>query len=153
LRQYLFDAFELLRLNSLINSQYPPLAEAAVKIRNEESYHHRHTKAWMPRLGLGTDESHQRMQAALDALWPLAQQLCEPMPGEEDLASAEIVPASKHLAISWRDEVGQVLEEAKLSISKINDSHFNRERHTDALPYLLAEMQEVARLEAEGVRW
>jgi ring-1,2-phenylacetyl-CoA epoxidase subunit PaaC len=153
LRQYLFDSYELLRLNSMITSQHSPLAEAAAKIRNEESYHHRHTKAWIPRLGLGTEESHQRMQTALDVLWPLAQQLCEPLPGEEDLVAENLVPSSKTLAISWQDQVGQVLKEANLTLPKIESASFSREQHTEALSYLLAEMQEVARKEGAGVRW
>ena len=43
LRQYLFDAFEMVRLSQLLESLYRPVAEAAAKIRMEELYHYRHT--------------------------------------------------------------------------------------------------------------
>ncbi|MCL4257815.1 MAG: phenylacetate-CoA oxygenase subunit PaaC [Anaerolineales bacterium] len=57
LRQYLFDAFEALRLEALSQSSYTPLAEIAARIRTEELYHLRHSQAWVPRLGLGTQDS------------------------------------------------------------------------------------------------
>jgi ring-1,2-phenylacetyl-CoA epoxidase subunit PaaC len=69
-RQYLFDAFEMVRATQLVNSSYRPLADVAAKIRQEELYHYRHTSNWVHRLGLGTEESHGRMQTALDQLWP-----------------------------------------------------------------------------------
>ncbi len=74
LRQYLFDAAEMVRLAELVHSRYVPLAEASAKIQKEELYHYRHTHAWVERLGQGTEESHRRMQAALDA----ALAACEP---------------------------------------------------------------------------
>ena len=57
LRQYLLDAAELVRLNALAQSQFIPLAEVAAKILKEELYHHRHSSAWVRRLGLGTATS------------------------------------------------------------------------------------------------
>jgi ring-1,2-phenylacetyl-CoA epoxidase subunit PaaC len=74
-RQYLFDAYELVNLANLANSNHKPLADIAGKIRTEELYHYRHTSSWVRRLGLGTDESNRRTQLALEALWPFAGQL------------------------------------------------------------------------------
>ncbi len=91
-RQYLFDAAESVLLPQLTVSAYQPLAEAAAKIRREEVYHLRHTSLWLKRLGLGTDESHRRTQQALDAVWPYAQQLFVPLPGDAVLMEAGIVP-------------------------------------------------------------
>ncbi len=45
MRQYLFDTWEMLNLTGLQQSQYQPIAEAAVKMRPEEMYHYRHTHA------------------------------------------------------------------------------------------------------------
>ena len=57
LRQYLFDSFEILRLETLKGSQHKGITELAVKIHTEELYHLRHTKAWVLRLAQGTEES------------------------------------------------------------------------------------------------
>jgi ring-1,2-phenylacetyl-CoA epoxidase subunit PaaC len=103
LRQYLFDAAEAVRLPALAESTWPPLAETAAKIRTEEIYHYRHSAAWVRRLGLGTDESHRRMQAALEGLWAYALQLCGPLPGDAEWAEAGLIPASDRLQTgTWR---------------------------------------------------
>src|SRR5258708_18951852 len=88
LRQYLFDAAEAERLPLLAASSHRPLAEAAAKIRTEEIYHLRHTRAWIERLAQGTNESRNRVQAALDLLWPYALQLFRPASCEPELAAS-----------------------------------------------------------------
>jgi ring-1,2-phenylacetyl-CoA epoxidase subunit PaaC len=65
LRQYLFDAYEITLLDQLSNSPYAPIAEIATKALPEERYHYRHTSQWVTRLGLGTQESNQRMAVCL----------------------------------------------------------------------------------------
>lgn len=150
-RQYLFDALEFVRLERLATSAYTPLAEAAAKIRVEEMYHLRHTKAWVRRLGLGTDESNRRMQAALDELWPHALQMFAPVP--DRLSEAGYVPASDELRQAWQDEVVPHLRESGLDVPpEITPPTFSRQQHTGHLTALLDDLQRVARLVA-GARW
>ncbi|MBB5083104.1 1,2-phenylacetyl-CoA epoxidase subunit PaaC [Nonomuraea endophytica] len=47
----------------------------AAKGVKEIAYHRDYAALWTRRLGLGTDESHRRMTAALDALWPFTGEL------------------------------------------------------------------------------
>jgi ring-1,2-phenylacetyl-CoA epoxidase subunit PaaC len=107
------------------------VAEKAVK---ENAYHRRHSTAWVLRLGDGTDESHRRMQTALDALWPY----------RVDLASD-----------SWYDAIEPVLEDATLAMPP-RDAWMHRSSstgwHTEHLGYLLAEMQSLARAHP-GASW
>jgi ring-1,2-phenylacetyl-CoA epoxidase subunit PaaC len=154
LRQYLFDAAESARLALLVASRYPPMAEVAAKIRTEEIYHYRHTHGWVRRLALGTDESHRRVQSALDQAWPYAQQLFVPLPDEGSLAEAGLVPAAESLRQSWRDLTLPLLLEAGLAVpDSAQPAARDRQQHTPHLEQLLAEMQEVARLEGSGVGW
>jgi ring-1,2-phenylacetyl-CoA epoxidase subunit PaaC len=151
LRQYLFDAAEMVQLGHLAQSAYCPLAEAAAKIRTEEIYHLRHTGQWVKRLGLGTEESQGRMQRALDELWPYAQQLFVPLPGEALLVEAGMVVAAAVLGEAWRQIVKGHLEESGLHVPDRNrPPTTNRAEHTEHLPVLLAEMQIVARLDPEA---
>lgn len=147
LRQYLFDAAELIRLEELRHSQHQPLAEAAAKIRKEEFYHFRHTQAWLQRLGLGTEESHRRMQQALDQIWPYTAQLFQPLSNEPLLVEAAFVPDPARIQTAWQNLVGPSLEEAGLSLPTGTDPvTVSRDQHTEYLAPLLTEMQEVARL-------
>lgn len=152
LRQYFFDSFETLRLAELIKSEYKPIAEVAAKLRNEEIYHLRHGKAWLPRLGLGTDESNRRMQNALDVLWPYALQLGQELPGEPSLDG--IVPKTDDVYNSWKDEVVQMLEEVGLTVPDDSNVVVNdRSQHEEHLAVLLKEMQEVSRQHPQDARW
>ncbi|MBI5669692.1 MAG: phenylacetate-CoA oxygenase subunit PaaC [Chloroflexi bacterium] len=151
LRQYLFDALESVRLERLAASAYPPLAEADAKIRTEELYHLRHTTAWVRRLGLGTEESRRRMQAALETLWPYALQMIE-QPSAE-LVEAGYVPAEDDLRHAWEDMVIPHLQDSGLDVPHQTIlPPFDRQRHTEHLSALLDEMQSVARLIPDA-RW
>jgi ring-1,2-phenylacetyl-CoA epoxidase subunit PaaC len=150
-RQYLFDAAEQVRLRALADHPHGSLAQTAAKILNEERYHLRHQQAWVTRLAQGTEESRRRTQAALDALWPLAAQLFQPLPGEPALVDAGLWPSSTILGEQWRSEAAGFLKECGLTVSlMLPPDEQGRQIHSEFLEPLLAEMQSVARLEPEG---
>ena len=152
LRQFLFDAAELVWLEDLANSAYAPIAAVARKIVNEERYHDRHTRAWVRRLGLGTDESRRRMQQALHGLWPYLADLTAPRPLEEMLVAAGVCPSAAAVRSRWLADVLPTLEAINLRVPEgFPPSPFDRRHHTSDLAALVAEMQSVARLEPEGV--
>lgn len=154
LRQYLFDRYELHWLNAATASTYPPVAEAAAKILREERFHLQHTQAWVERLGQGTEESNRRLQAALEGQWGYAQQLFIPLPGEEILVGEGIVPELRRLKEDWLENVTRHLQASglKLPLPPGYQPH-SREHHTEHLWSLLAEMQSVARWDAEARIW
>ncbi len=148
-RQYLFDAAESVTLTHLRASTYQPLAEAAAKIATEEVYHLRHSGLWLRRLGLGTEESHARTQAALDALWPYAGQLFVPLPEDEPLIAAAIIPDLTLVHREWDAVARSFLTACGLCIpdNSLPQRAIPRSEHTEYLMRLLAEMQSVARLD------
>ena len=107
------------------------VAEKAIK---ENTYHRRHSSSWAVRLGDGTDESHARMETALETLWPYRGEIA---------------------VDGWYDAVEPVLTEATLSPPP-RDSWVHRSSeagwHTEHLGYLLAEMQSLARAHP-GASW
>jgi ring-1,2-phenylacetyl-CoA epoxidase subunit PaaC len=152
LRQYLFDAYEHLHLAELTRSSYQPLAEAAQKVRKEEQFHLQHSRTWARRLGLGSEESQQRMQTALDQLWPYAQQLFMPLPDEAVLVAEGIVPEVRGLKDEWLERVREHLEASGLTIPESSSPPAtSRTEHSEHLAQLLGELQEVAHYEPEGV--
>ncbi|MEX2160422.1 MAG: 1,2-phenylacetyl-CoA epoxidase subunit PaaC [Anaerolineales bacterium] len=151
LRQYLFDAFEQHCLAGLVTSQHKPLADVAARILNEELYHLRHTRAWVPRLGQGTAESHRRMQAALDELWPYAQGLGAPLPGELESLEARLVPGSSSLFDIWSREVTTFLSESGLQVPPADRNVIaDRAVHSEYFGALIADLQQVAQLDPEA---
>lgn len=151
LRQYLFDAWELALLTRLRASAYRPLADAAQRMRKEEVYHFRHSNAWVQRLGRGSDESHRRMQRALDELWPLAGQLFCPEEGDEALAAGKVWPDPQQVQQAWLDAVLPALRQAGLTEPAAPAVQDDRRTHSLHLEALLADMQMVARSDPEAV--
>ena len=149
-RQFLFDAAERVRLEALAGSQYEPLAAAAAKLRNEELYHFRHSHAWLQRLGLGTAESHRRMQNALDEIWPYRSQLFAPLPAEALLVDAGYVTEPSQLRTQWHDLIIPNLQQADLILPENGTAVPGRDEHTQHLVDLLKDMQVVARLDPQA---
>ncbi len=150
-RQFLFDAYELALGRQLQASAFAPLAAVAALVAREEIYHLRHTAAWVQRLGLGTDESGRRMQAALDVLWGPAQQLFSPMPAEAPLVAAGILPDLATARAEWQRLVGDHLARSGLTLpAGAMPALAPRGAHTAHLADLLADMQAVARADPEA---
>ncbi len=154
LRQFLFDLYETLWLQSAKNSSYQPLADAANKVLREERFHLQHTYAWVERLGLGTEESNQRMQHALDMQWGYAQQLFVPTPGEDLLVAEGMVPDLGAIKTQWLEYSTKHLQNAGLKLP-INPGYqpTSRACHTEHLWSILAEMQSTARWDTEAKVW
>jgi ring-1,2-phenylacetyl-CoA epoxidase subunit PaaC len=93
-RQFLYDTADYVRLDSLRASAYAPLAAAAESIIREEKYHLLHGQTWLERLAASSADARRRQRAALEALWPDALGLFEPVAGEAELVTASILPES-----------------------------------------------------------
>ncbi len=150
LRQYLFDAYEWALLEQVSHSAYTPLAQVAAKMMKEELYHLRHTQVWVARLGLGTQESHRRMQTALETLWPYTAQLFTPLPGEAGLVAAGYMPDLATVRARWEEVVSRHLATVDLHPPTAPPVLVGRDEHTPHLIALLAEMQAVARADPEA---
>jgi ring-1,2-phenylacetyl-CoA epoxidase subunit PaaC len=110
-RQFLYDTADYLRLESLQQSAYVPLARAAGSIIREEKYHLLHAQTWLERLAGGSAEARERQRAAFTALWPGALGLFETLPGEADLVAAGLMPApSAALQARWLASIAEPLQ-------------------------------------------
>src|SRR5581483_9074558 len=70
---------------------------------------------WIVRLGDGTDESHARMQASLDALWTYTGEMFAVDETERALVAAGIAADASALRAPWQDAVDAVLARATLA--------------------------------------
>lgn len=120
------------------------LAGIAAKAVKESTYHLEHATLWTVRLGRGTEESHRRMQSAVDEVWPYTYELFESEHGGHG-----------GLRDGWLAAVEPVLADAGLT-RPADDGWAPRGgrdgRHTEYLSYLLAELQVVHRAHP-GAAW
>jgi len=153
-RQFLFDAFQLPLWEALSTSTDVTLAGIAAKATKEARYHLRHSSGWVVRLGDGTEESHRRMQAAVDDLWRF---VTEPFRGDDlDRLMTErgvgVDPAG--LEGAWRRRVDTVLADATLRRPEGVPQREGGRRglHTEELGHLLGELQWMQRT-YPGLAW
>ncbi|WP_353476635.1 phenylacetate-CoA oxygenase subunit PaaC (plasmid) [Salipiger sp. H15] len=155
MREFLFDAFHFELLTALTKSSSPRVAEIAAKALKEVSYHLERSSDLVVRLGDGTEESHTRMQAALNKVWGYTGEMFAGDAVDDAVAEAGIAPALSDLLPLWQRTVGEVLEEATLRQPEQRfDAHSGGKqgRHTEHLGYILAEMQFLQRA-YPGASW
>ncbi len=157
-RQCYFDQFHLLQLRALTRSSDARVAEIAAKGVKEVTYHAERSMDWVIRLGDGTDESHARMQRALDALWMYTGEMFTADATELALAEAGIGVDARTLREPWLAAVGAVIGEATLEMPTSEWMQGSGGRggkqgiHTEHLGHLLAEMQHLQRT-YPGAQW
>ena len=146
-RQLFFSTYQLALYRRLTDSTDPTLAAVATKAVKEVDYHRDHATGWTVRLGDGTEESHGRMQAALERLWPFTHELFEP-----DEVAGGVNPTT--LRSEWDDHIALTLKEATLErpADGWKPTGGRRGIHTDHLGFLLAEMQHLHRSHP-GAKW
>lgn len=144
MRQYLFDAWHLLQLKALMRSSNAEIAAIAEKAVKEVTYHVERSGDTVIGLGDGTEESHQRMQKALDRLWPYVGELFASDAVDQALSEKGIVPDPTSLREGYDTAVNAVLAEATLTRPDSDFAHQGGKtgvRHTEHLGHMLTEMQ------------
>lgn len=146
-RQYLFDVYHLLFLEQLVNSRDETLSAIARKAIKEVSYHQRFSGDWLKRLGDGTEESHQKMQQAINDLLPYTRELFEMTAADVAAHEAGIGVDLVPLYDKFQQLVKQQLAEATLSYPE--QIYFKaggkQGIHSEHMGYILSDMQYMQR--------
>jgi len=153
-RQFLFDAYAVLSLDELTRASHADVAAIAAKALKETKYHLRHSGEWVVRLGDGTEESHRRVQASLDRLWPYVGELFLIDEIDAAVAADGVRVDVAGVKSRWDTMVNDVL--ARATLTRPADGPVQkggrRGRHTEHIGHLLATMQSVARAHP-GATW
>ena len=150
-RMLIFSSWRLAVLHRLLGSADPVIAAVAGKGVKELTYHRDYAARWTLRLGDGTADSHRRMQAALDALWPYVGELFRTSDEERRLVAAGVAVDPAEIREEVDAVLDQVLAQATLTrpdrpfIGTIGGRSGRQGVHTEHLGHVLAEMQSLAR--------
>lgn len=162
-RRFLYDSFDNLRTEQLLQSTYLPIANAMQKVFREEKYHVWHGESWWKTLATSSPTSRTQLEAALEVLWPDVLGLFEEAPGEEVLQSEGIIiKRTSELLNPWLEHIypyfvqynlpfpgEKVGNQWRLSIQPSVGSRLGQ--HGAAWDELYEEMTMVRRIEPEGV--
>ena len=150
----LFDVFYLAQLEALADCTDERVREIAARAEKEIRYHLRHNTQWLVRLGDGTEESHNKIQSSIDALWTYTGELFAP-DDVDNVFEAEFDGPDLHaIGERWKEQLSAILAEATIDMPKDGymQSGGKAGRHTEHLGYMIAEMQYLQRTHP-GASW
>lgn len=153
-RGFFFSLYQTLLWDQLASSKDERLRGIAARALKEATYHQTHDRRWLVTLGDGTQESHTRIQGAVDGLWRFTAELFESVPGDEELIGSGIIGDVAMLKARFDSEVDAALEEATLSrpSDPYQATGGRTGMHSEFLGHLLAEMQWMQRT-YPGATW
>lgn len=153
-RQLFFDAYQLSLWEALSSSADDTLAGIARKALKEARYHYRHSGAWVIRLGDGTEESHHRMQAGINALWRFTGELFDIWDDHAGLVEQGTVVDPAQWQAAWHERVATILTRATLAVPSdpFQRSGGRAGLHSEHLGHMLAELQYLPRA-IPGAEW
>jgi ring-1,2-phenylacetyl-CoA epoxidase subunit PaaC len=150
-RLLIFSAWRLALFEELSAAPDPVLAAIAAKGVHELTYHRDYAARWVIRLGDGTDVSRDRMQRALDTMWPLAGELFRPDPDAGEVMGNSVIGTASASPGAIGAVIDLVLAAAGLDrpdavpLAPVGGRAGRDGVHTEAMGYILAELQSVAR--------
>lgn len=155
MRQFLFDAYHRAALDALTKSTDPRIAEIAAKAVKEATYHMDRSAETVIALGDGTELSHDKMQTALDLLWPYAGEMFASDEIDAEMVDAGIIPDLASLQATWLATVQDTMAQATLILPEDKFAHQGGrtgKRHTEHLGHMLTQMQWLQRA-YPGAQW
>jgi ring-1,2-phenylacetyl-CoA epoxidase subunit PaaC len=155
MRQFLFDAYQVQFLAALEKSSDQRVADIATKSLKEAQYHLERSSDIVIALGDGTDESKEKMQKALNRLWPYIGEMFESDSIDQAMVDAGIAPDPASMRAEWDQIIQRVMSDACLQLPEDAFTHLggkNGKRHTEHLGHMLATMQTLQRSHP-GATW
>jgi len=144
IKQFLISAYNFSLYSNLTKSKDETLAAFAEKSVKEIAYHLRHSGDWVVRLGDGTDESHRRIQNAVNEIWLFVDDLFDVDEVDRNIAEQKMGPDPEVVKKEWNEIVTSRFKDAHLEIPTVNNFlrvGSRQGNHTEHLGYILAEMQ------------
>ncbi len=143
-RQFLMDCYHQILFSKLISSEDETILGISKKAIKEVNYHLDRSNDWIKRLGLGTTESNERLQNAVNDLWMYTDELFIDNSTDIAMDKNKIAPLSSSLKSDWLEMVESALKFSEIKIpQEIRYSlRYGKDGfHTEYLGFILAEMQ------------
>ncbi len=153
-RQAMVDAFNRAYLERLARSADLRIAAIAAKAVKESRYHLQRSREWVLRLGDGTEESHEKIQSAFNALWGYAPEMFLMTAVETALLESGVSVDRAALQSEWEAQMAALFAEATLTLpaAEWSISGGRDGVHTEFHGRMLAEMQFMQRA-YPGLDW
>jgi ring-1,2-phenylacetyl-CoA epoxidase subunit PaaC len=144
---FYLDHFLFIYYTALGNSKNEQLSAIAKKSIKEVTYHLRFSSEWVVRLGDGTPESKQKMQEAIDEIWPYTGEFFTPSEAELEAIKNGEAPDTIPMQEVWLQQIQKNLLEASLLLPTTNFKHIGGKNgfHTEHFNTIIMELQYMQR--------
>lgn len=155
IRSFFYDQFTNLVYEQLIHAKDGRLAAIAEKSLKESKYHKKWSSEWMIRLGDGTEESHQRITAALEERWNYSGEFFMDSEADRYATTLNQVGLPSGLRTEWNNNVFEIFNEATISLPDTKAWMHEGGKtgiHSEHLGYILSDLQFMQRA-YPGMEW
>jgi ring-1,2-phenylacetyl-CoA epoxidase subunit PaaC len=115
-RNYFYIQAKKVKMDSLKNSSYEPLANVAVKINMELYYHLLHWKTWFVQLMNAGDEARKRMDAAAKRVFEDFADVLSLGPQGKEMVQFGLVEPEEMLLKNWKAHMLPIFESVNLEM-------------------------------------
>ncbi|KOP83961.1 1,2-phenylacetyl-CoA epoxidase subunit PaaC [Cytobacillus solani] len=115
-RNYFYVQAKKVRMESLKNSSYEPLANAALKVNMELYYHLLHWKTWFVQLMQAGDEARKKMEDAIKRVSADFDGVVSLGPLSKDIATFKLIESEDILKEKWKLFMQPVFDSVNLEM-------------------------------------
>jgi len=143
MRQCIFDVWHYHLLQQLIGSKDETIAAVAQKSIKEVTYHLTRSSDLITRLGDGTQESHEKLQDALNTLWRFSGELTTADEIDDAMTDQGIGADLSIVETRFQADIAAIFKGANLTAPKVGYMQRGGKAgvHSESMGRLLAEMQ------------
>jgi ring-1,2-phenylacetyl-CoA epoxidase subunit PaaC len=145
-RNYFYATHKKVRLESLRNSSFEPLAFAARRIATEHVYHLMHWEIWFKQLINSTEEARNRMLEAVHRSWAEMAGVLSLGPHHETMVVEGYIDAEEVLRNKWLKTISTALKNANISLNTeigMKKGNGRQGEHTEDLKEAIETLAEV----------
>lgn len=156
-RHLFYDTAKKIRLDSMKQSSYKPLAITARKIVTEQYYHLLHWQLWFKQLMQSTDEARVKMEAAIERIWDDFGGVLTLGPNGDQMSAAGLIEGEELLTKRWMSKMEELFSEVEMAIPAkapgMARGNGRKGEHTDDLPHAINTLSEVYKSDEDAVAW
>lgn len=156
-RHLFYDTAKKIRLDSLKQSSYAPLAQTARKVVTEQTYHLMHWELWFKQLMQSTTEARARMEEAISRVWRDFGGVLTFGPHGEKMAASGLIEGEELLKKRWLNRIGTLFNEVGMAMPEKDpgmvSGNGRRGEHTDDLRQALDILSEVYKSDEKATAW
>lgn len=156
-RHLFYDVAKKVRLDSLKQSAYEPLAITARKIVTEQYYHLLHWELWFKQLMQSTDEARTRMAGAIERVWRDFGGVLTLGPDGDRMTAAGLIEGEALLEKRWLNKIESLFAEVNYPIPAekpgMARGNGRKGEHTEDLPHAINTLSEVYKSDKDAIGW